>query len=209
MKTLYTWNTPNGRKISIALEEMGFDYEVRSIDITKDEQMSPEFLALNSNHKIPVLVDDDLVLPESNAILLYLASLKEGYAPAPDHPDHWRMMQWLMWQASGFGPMLGQAHHFLHYNQGKSEYSEARFHAETKRLYGILDTYLENRQFMLTDFSILEFAIWPWVSRFGYHRIDLNDFPNVRRWYLQFCDRPGFINGYSVPDDLGPIPLPN
>jgi GST-like protein len=139
---------------------------------------------------------------------LYLADQAGKFVPAPNDPDYWTMMKWLMWQASGFGPMLGQSHHFLHYNQGKSDYSEARFHKETKRLYAVLDGYLAGRTYMLDELSILEFAIWPWVSRFDYHKVDLNDFPNVKAWYLRFVDRPSFVRGYSVPDDLGPIPRP-
>lgn len=208
MKTLYSWNTPNGRKISIALEEMGFDYEVKSVDITADEQMSAEFLTLNANHKIPVLVDGDLVLPESNAILLYLAKQAGSFVPKENDSEYWLMMHWLMWQASGIGPMLGQSHHFLHYNPGKSDYAAARFKAETRRLYAVLDTYLNGREYMLSEMSILEFAIWPWVSRFDYHKIDLNDFPNVMAWYLKFVHRPSFVKGCAVPDDLGKIPLP-
>ena len=208
MTTLYTWSTPNGRKISIALEEMGLPYEVKSINIGQDEQFSTEFLALNPNHKIPVLVDDGTVVNESGAILLYLAEKTGQFAPERGDPEYWEMMRWLMWQMGGQGPMLGQAHHFLKFNPGKAPYAEERFGKEARRLYGILDQHLEGREFVLSDLSICEFAIWPWVSRFEFQQIDLNTFPAVRDWYLRLADRPGFQKGYAVPKDMGPIPRP-
>ncbi|MFK7753045.1 MAG: glutathione S-transferase family protein [Sedimentitalea sp.] len=209
MKTLYSWNTPNGRKISIALEEMGLAYDCKAVDITKGEQMAPDFLAMNPNNKIPVLADaDGTIVNETNAILLYLGRQTGQFMPPEDSSAYWKMMEWLMWQASGFGPMLGQAHHFLHYNSGKSEYAEARYHKEAVRLYNVLDRYLTGRDFMLDEISILEFAIWPWVSRYEYQRIDLADFPAVRDWYVRCAARPAFVRGYAQPNDVGPIPMP-
>jgi len=205
---LYTWTTPNGRKVSIALEEMGIPYEAIAIDITKGDQHKPEFLAINPNNKIPALVDGDVIVNESGAILLYLADKTGKFAPRQGTPAYWTMVEWVMWQMSGFGPMLGQAHHFLHYNQGKSEYSEKRYHDEASRLYGVLNARLSQSPFMLEELSIVDFATWPWASRFDYHKIDLNDFPAVREWYLRLAERPGFQRGYAQPLDVGPIPLP-
>ncbi|MEE2946530.1 MAG: glutathione S-transferase N-terminal domain-containing protein [Pseudomonadota bacterium] len=206
MITLYTWDTPNGRKISIALEEMGLAYQVKPIDIGANAQFAPDFLALNPNHKIPVLVDDEAVVNESGAILLYLAEKTGQFAPDRSDPDYWEMMRWLMWQMGGQGPMLGQAHHFLKFNPGKAPYAEERFGKEAQRLYGILDRHLTGREFILNDLSICEFAIWPWVSRFEFQQIDLFDYPAVRDWYERLADRPAFQRGYSVPSDVGAIP---
>jgi len=209
MITLYTWATPNGRKVSVALEEMGLEYTVKPIDIGADDQFSLEFLALNPNHKIPVLVDSDgTVVNESGAILLYLAEKTGQFAPGRDDPEYWEMMRWLMWQMGGQGPMLGQAHHFLQFNPGKAPYAEERFGKEARRLYGVLNQHLEGRDYVLDQLSICEFALWPWVSRFEYQGIDLNDFPAVLRWYLALAERPGFQRGYAVPTDVGPIPRP-
>ena len=209
MTTLYTWTTPNGRKISIALEELGLPYKARAIDITKGDQNDADFRALNPNGKIPVLVEEDgRIVNESNAILLYLAEKSGQFVPKHGTQAYWDMLEWLMWQASGFGPMLGQAHHFLRYNRGKSEYSEQRFHAEAERLYGILDQKLTGRAYMLKEMSILEFAIWPWVSRFEHHEVDLSAYPAVCDWYLRLAERPGFIKGYIQPFEVEPIPLP-
>lgn len=209
MLTLYSWTTPNGRKISIALEEMGLDYTAVPIDITKGAQHDPAFLAVNPNHKIPALVDETgAAINESGAILLYLAEKSGKFAPARGTPDYWEMMRWLMWQMSGFGPMLGQAHHFLHYNPGLSDYSEKRYNDEAKRLYGILNAHLTGRDYILDDLSICEFAIWPWAARFDYHKVDLNEFSAVKDWYLRLADRPGFQRGYAQPLDVGPIPRP-
>ncbi|HCI06709.1 MAG TPA: glutathione S-transferase, partial [Sulfitobacter sp.] len=122
--------------------------------------------------------------------------------------EYWQMMQWLMWQMGGFGPMIGQAHHFLKYNKGKSEYSEQRYHTETLRLYGVLDRHLATSPYIISTLSIADFATWPWVSRFEYHQVDLNDFPNVKRWYLELAARPAFARGYAQPKDAGQIPLP-
>lgn len=205
---LYSWTTPNGRKISIALEEMGLPYDAIPIDITKGDQHKPEFLAINPNNKIPVLIDDNTVVSESGAILLYLANKTGKYAPRADTPAYWEMMEWLMWQMSGFGPMLGQAHHFSYYNPGKSEYSEERYQQQARDLYGFLNNRLTHSAYMLDELSIVDFATWPWVSRFDYHQINLNDFPAVREWYIRLSERPAFQRGYAQPLDVGPIPIP-
>lgn len=208
MMKLYTFGTPNGRKISIALEEMGLDYEAVTIDITQGDQNTPEFLAINPNNKIPALVDDDgTIVNESGAILLYLAHKTGKFAPEIGSPGYWEMLEWLMWQMGGFGPMLGQSHHFLHFNPGVSAYAEERFATEARRLYSVLDQRLSTRDFITDELSVADFSIWPWVSRFEYQKIDLKDYPNVREWYQRLAQRPAFIKGYAVPKDVGPIPL--
>ena len=211
MIKLYTWKTPNGRKISIALEELELAYEVHPIDIMKDEQFAPEFLAISPNNKIPAIVDTETGVSvfESGAILLYLANKTGRLTPAHASAEYWDMLQWLFWQVGGFGPMLGQAHHFLQFNQGKAPYAEDRYHNEAKRLYAVLDQRLEGREFIMGDeLSVADIAIWPWSNRFDWQRIDLADFANVRRWYMALANRPAFERGYAQPEDTGPIPMP-
>lgn len=208
MIDLYTWTTPNGRKVSIALEEMGLPYRAHPIDIGKDEQFAPDFLKIAPNNRIPAIVDTDtgLSLMESGAILIYLAD-KTGKLLAKDGEDRYRAIEWLMWQMGGPGPMLGQVHHFVKYNKGKSEYAEERYLKEAHRLYGVLDRRLDGRAFVAGDYSIADIAIWPWVSRFEWQTIDLNAYPNVKRWYLAIAARPAVRKGYKVPKDAGDIPL--
>lgn len=208
MIQLYTWSTPNGRKISIALEELGLDYEVVPIDIGKGEQFDPDFLAVSPNNQIPAIVDGATTLMDSGAILLYLAAKTGRLAPTAGTPEYFEMLQWLMWQIGNFGPMLGQAHHFLTYNRGKSEYAEQRYHEEAQRLYSVLDKRLDGRDYVAGELSVADVAIWCWVSRFSFQRIDPEDYPNVLRWYLKLADRPAFERGYGIPEDVGPIPRP-
>lgn len=211
MIDLYTWGTPNGRKVSIALEEMGLEYVVRPINIMKDEQFGAEFLAISPNNKIPAIVDHGnggQSVFETGAILLYLAEQTGQFMPA-DQPGRIAVWEWLMWQMGGFGPMLGQTHHFKKFNPGKAPYAEERFFNETERLYGVLDRRLAVSAHVATDaMTIADFAIWPWASRFEWQGIDMNKFPNVKRWYCELAARPGFQAGYSVPpsDQVMPIP---
>ncbi len=209
MIDLYTWTTPNGRKVSIALEEMGLPYAVHSIDIGKDQQFAPDFLKISPNNRIPAIVDreQNYSLFESGAILMYLAE-KTGQLMPKDLSSRYRVIEWLMWQMGGIGPMLGQAHHFLKYNVGKAPYAEERYGKEAKRLYKVLNTRLEDRQFMAGDYSIADIATWPWIARFEWQQIDLNEYPNVKRWYLEIAKRPAVVKGYAVPKDMGPIPMP-
>ena len=211
MIDLYTWSTPNGRKVSIVLEELGLTYTVHPINITKDEQFDPEFLKHSPNNKIPAIFDQDTgqSLMESGAILIYLAEKTGQLLPAAGEP-RWRMLEWLMWQMGGLGPMCGQAHHFLKYNRGKSEYAEQRFGTEIQRLYGVLDRRLGEAAYLAgADYSIADVASWPWVSRFEWHQADLHAFPNVRRWYLELADRPAVQRGYDIPKLGQTIPKPN
>ncbi len=202
MIQLYTWGTPNGRKISIMLEEVALPYQVIPIDISKGDQFGQAFLAINPNNKIPAIVDDDngQAFFESGVILLYLAE-KTGKLLPKNTNDKWQVMQWLMWQMAGQGPMLGQAHHFLHFNPGTSKYAEERYLQEAKRLYGVLEKQLEGQDFVAIDeLTIADIAIWPWVSRYQFQKIDLHNFPNVLDWYLRLAKRPAFQAGYQVPD---------
>ncbi|MEM7499487.1 MAG: glutathione S-transferase family protein [Pseudomonadota bacterium] len=207
MIDLYTWGTPNGRKVSILLEELGLPYEVHPVDIMKDEQFAPDFLAISPNNKIPAIRDRDtgLSIMESGAIMLYLAAKAGKFGGEGD--ARWPVLEWLMWQMGGLGPMAGQAHHFLHFNPGKAAYAEERYGRETKRLYGVLDRRLEGRDFVANGYSIADMAAWPWISRFEWQQIDLAEFPNVRDWYLRIADRPAVQKGYGVPTP-GEIPRP-
>jgi GST-like protein len=201
MIELYTWSTPNGRKVSIALEELGLDYQVHAIDISKGDQYSAEFTAISPNQKIPAIHDTDtgITLMESGAILLYLAERTGRLLPG-DTPKRWETIEWLMWQKGGLGPMLGQAHHYLKFNPGKSSYAEERYHREAQRLYGVLNRQLAGRDFIAGDeYTVADIASWPWVSRFEFQHIDLCEYPNVMAWYLRIAERPAVQAGYSVP----------
>jgi GST-like protein len=209
MIDLYTWTTPNGRKVSIGLEEFGLPYKAHAIDISKDEQFAPAFLKISPNNRIPAIVDHDngMSLFESGAILIYLAD-KTGKLMPKDGEGRYRVIEWLMWQMGGIGPMLGQVHHFVKYNKGKAPYAEERYSKEAQRLYGVLDRRLEGRDFLAGEYSIADIATWPWVSRFEWQEIDLNMFPNVKRWYTTIAARPAVQRGYKVPKDVGEIPMP-
>lgn len=209
MIDLYTWTTPNGRKVSIALEEMGLPYISHAIDIGKDEQFAPDFLKIAPNNRIPAIVDRDngLSLMESGAILIYLAD-KTGQFLAKSGEQRYRAIEWLMWQMGGPGPMLGQVHHFVKYNPGKAPYAEERYLKEAHRLYGVLNKRLEGREFVADEYSIADMAIWPWISRFEWQTIGLSQYPNVKRWYVAIAKRPAVQKGYKVPKDMGDIPMP-
>ena len=209
MIDLYTWTTPNGRKVSIGLEEFGLPYKAHAIDISKDEQFAPAFLKISPNNRIPAIVDNDngMSLFESGAILIYLAD-KTGKLMPKDGEGRYRVIEWLMWQMGGVGPMLGQVHHFVKYNKGKAPYAEERYSKEAARLYGVLDRRLEGREFLAGDYSIADIATWPWISRFEWQEIDMNKFPNVKRWYTTIANRPAVQRGYKVPKDVGEIPMP-
>ncbi len=207
MIDFYTWTTPNGRKVSILLEELGVDYEVHSINITQGDQNSPAFLKISPNNKIPAIIDRDngMSLMESGAILIYLAEKYGKFLPK-DSIARAEVNEWLMWQMGGFGPILGQAHHFLHFNPGKSDYAEARFRSEVARLYGVLDRRLEGRDYICDDYSIADMACWPWVSRYEWQQVNLADYPNVRSWYQRLLARGAVQKGYHIPKHMGEIP---
>ena len=203
MITLHTWNTPNGRKISVALEEMGLVYKVKSVDISKDQQFEPAFLEISPNNRIPAIVDAEgpggtpISVFESGAILLYLAEKTGQFIPT-DPRGRVAMTEWLMWQMGGFGPMLGQVHHFLTVNEADRTYGLQRFQKETRRLYGVLDRRLAIVEFVAGDVSIADFACVGWAWRHQRHQVDLADFPNVKRWYDAMMTRPGTKRGFEV-----------
>jgi GST-like protein len=206
---LYTWTTPNGRKVSIMLEEVGLPYKAIPINISKDEQFAPSFLKISPNNKIPAIVDhdNDVAMMESGAILIYLAE-KSGKLMPKDDKGRWKVLEWLMFQMASVGPNFGQVHHFVKYNPGKAPYAENRFLTEAKRLYGVMDKKLGESEFLAGAYSIADIATWPWVSRFEWQTIDLNEYPNVKRWYLAMAKRPGVQKGYDVPAKVGDLPLP-
>jgi GST-like protein len=211
MIDLYSWTTPNGRKVSIMLEECGVLYEAHGVNIGKGEQFEEKFLEISPNNRIPAIVDREsgISLMESGVILMYLARKSGQFLPEEGTDDYWHVMEWLMWQMGGVGPMFGQAHHFLKYNRGKSEYAEERYLKETQRLYSVLDKRLAKGAFLIDEYSIADIAIWPWVSRFEWQTMDLNEYPNVKRWYLEIAERPAVQRGYHVPHFVNDIPLPD
>lgn len=208
MIDLYTWGTPNGRKVSVMLEETGLKYQAFPINISKDEQFAPDFLKVNPNNKIPAIVDheppasygkDPVSVFESGAILIYLAE-KSGKLLPTDAKARMQALQWLMWQMAGFGPMLGQTHHFLRFAKEKVPYAIDRFTTETKRLYKVLDSHLAKNEFLAgTEFSIADIATLPWAARHEWHGIDLTDYANVKRWYDLLMARPAVQRGFEVP----------
>ncbi|MEM7775731.1 MAG: glutathione S-transferase N-terminal domain-containing protein [Pseudomonadota bacterium] len=212
MIDLYTWTTPNGRKVSMLLEELGVDYTTHAIDITNGEQHAPEFLKIGPNNRIPVIVDHDtgVAMMETGAIMLYLAEKYGKFLPQGD--ARWPAIEWLMWQMGGLGPMLGQVHHFVKYNKGKSAYAEERYAKEGHRLYGVLNKRLDGRDFIAGDgrgeYSITDMACWPWVSRFEWQEVNLNDYPNVKDWYVRIAERPATHRGYHVPKFVNDVPMP-
>ncbi len=204
MIELHTYNTPNGRKISVALEEMALPYSVHVIDITKGEQHAPAFLRISPNNRIPAIVDPDgpggapISVFESGAILLYLGEKTRQFLPA-DLRARVPVLEWLMWQMGGFGPMPGQVHHFLGVaGETDRRYGLARYSAETRRLYGVLDRRLAEVEYVAMTLSVADFAILGWAWRHERHEIDLADFPNVRRWFDALMARPGVQRGFEA-----------
>ena len=204
MIDLFTWPTPNGRKVSIALEEFGLEYVAHAVNLQKDEQFTPEFLAISPNNKIPAIVDrsNGQAVMESGAILIYLAEKCDQFWGE----NRYQTLQWLMLQMGGIGPMLGQVHYFKKYNSGKSVYAEERFYKEARRLYGVLDHRLGEVEYLAGEYSIADMATWPWISRFEWQQITLTEYPNVKRWYTQIANRPAVQKGYDVPMFVNAIP---
>jgi GST-like protein len=204
MIDLYTWSTPNGRKVSIMLEECALPYRVHKINIgTNAEQFTPEYLKINPNGKIPSIVDPDgpggkpIAMMESGAILIYLAE-KTGRFRTKE--NRYVVLQWLMFQMGGVGPMFGQAHHFMRAKKDEVPYGSERYGNEAKRLYGVMDVRLKDIEFFSgKDYSIADMAIYPWVARYEWHRVDLAAFPNVKRWYDLVGARPAVKKGMAVP----------
>jgi GSH-dependent disulfide-bond oxidoreductase len=201
---LFAYNTPNGRKISIALEEMGLPYTVKVVDITKGQQHDPAFLKVSPNNKIPAIIDPDgpggapISVFESGAILIYLGEKTGKFWPREPRGQV-AVLEWLMFQMGGFGPMPGQVHHFLQVeNEQDRRYGLERFSKETRRLYGVMDRRLASRDYFAAEISIADFAILGWAWRHERHKVDLNEFPNVKRWYDVMMARPGVQRGFAV-----------
>ena len=190
------------------LEELGLQYEVHAININQGEQHWEDFVDICPNGKIPAIVDRDNgnKLFESGAILLYLA--KKANKLLPEGDEYWEVIQWLMWQMGGVGPMFGQSHHFLHFHPESSPYASKRYHRETLRLYRVLDKQLSESAFIAGNYSIADIAVWPWVARFGWHQINFSDYPHILRWYRNIASRPSVQKGYDVPRYGEKIPLP-
>ena len=202
MIDLYTWTTPNGRKVSIMLEECGLAYRVHTVNIGKDEQFKPAFLAISPNNRIPAIVDSEgpdgkpLPLFESGAILIYLAEKTGSFYP---QKNKYIVLQWLMFQMGGVGPMFGQAHHFMRAKKDEIPYGTERYGNEAKRLYGVLDKRLSEAAYLADEYSIADIATYPWVARHEWHRVDLNAYPAVKRWYDTIGARPAVARGMAVP----------
>jgi GST-like protein len=202
---LYTWGTPNGRKVSIALEELALPYEVHPIDIGKGQQFEAPFLAISPNNKIPAIVDPDgpdgqpISVFESGAILIYLAE-KTGRLMPSDPRGRYRTLEWIMWQMGNFGPFLGQVHHFKRFAAEKIPYAIDRYDKEARRLYGVLDRRLAEAPYVVgEDYTLADILIFPWAARHTWQEIDLADFPNVERWYEKVEARPAVQQGMQVP----------
>jgi len=193
--------------VSILLEELGLDYTVHPINIGAGDQNTPEFLKISANNKIPAIVDHDtgVSLMESGAILVYLAEKHNQFLPT-SNIGRATVMEWLMWQMGGLGPMLGQAHHFLHFNPGRSDYAEIRFQNEVTRLYGVLEKRLGGRDYICDEYSIADMACWPWVSRYEWQRVNLAEYSNVHAWYKRLLARDAVQRGYHVPKKMNEIP---
>jgi GST-like protein len=205
MIELYTWGTPNGRKVSVMLEECGLPYNVHRIDIGKGEQFSPEYLAINPNGKIPSIVDPDgpdgapIAMMESGAILVYLADKTGRFLPASAR-GRYVVLQWLMFQMGHVGPMYGQVHHFLRAAKVEVPYAIERYVKEKDRLYGVLDRRLGEAPFLAGDeYTIADIATYPWVARHEWHKTDLAIYPNVKRWFDAIGARPAVQRGMAVP----------
>ena len=207
MIDLYSSSTPNGRKISIMLEELGVKYNPILISLDKKEQFSSEFSKISPTNKIPVIVDKESgqIIFESGAILLYLA---KKYNKFLNEKDYWNVVQWLFFQMAYVGPMLGQAHQYLFYHKGKSKFAEEKSKGYTNNVYEILNTQLSKYNYLCNEYSIADIAIWPWIARFKRHQINLKKYPNILRWYLNISKRPAVIKGYNIIGDFDEIPAP-
>ena len=208
MIELLTANTPNGKKISIMLEEINFEYKVTKININKDEQFKPDFIKLSPFRKIPVIIDHDSnkSLFESGAILIYLGEKSGKFY---DKDKRTIINQWLMGQMAYVGPFIGQHHQFHHYNPGKSEFGEQRYFKIAKRIYGELDTRLKVSKFLAGDnYTIADIATWPWLARHEWHDIGLKNYQNLSRWYKEISEREAVIKGYAFMDKEAKIPNP-
>ena len=204
MIDLYTWTTPNGRKVSIMLEEVGLPYKAIPINISQGDQFKPDYLKINPNGKIPSIVDPDgpggkpYAMMESGAILVYLAG-KAGKLLPKSERGKYDALQWLMFQMGHVGPMFGQVHHFLRAAKEPVPYAIERYTKEKDRLYGVLDKRLGEHKYLAGEYSIADIATYPWVARYEWHKTNLADFPNVKRWFDAISARPAVQRGMKVP----------
>jgi len=203
---VFFWPTGNGKKITIMLEECGLEYRIIPINIGKGDQHTPEFKAISPNNKMPAIIDHDAAggpvsMFESGAILIYLAE-KTGKLLPTGTRERFKVLQWLFWQVGGLGPMAGQAHYFLRYSDRDNEEGMRRFRNETSRLYEVMDAQLGTEKYLAGDYSIADIAAWPWVFRADWQEQDLNDFPNVKRWFDEIAKRPAVERGAIVGQDL-------
>ena len=206
MIELFSADTPNGKKISIMLEEINFEYKLTKVDISKGEQFNPEFIKISPFSKIPVIIDHDNneSIFESGAILIYLAEKSEKLY---DKKDRLKVNQWLMAQMGYVGPMIGQHHQFHHFNPGKSEFGEERYFKITKKIYQDLDNRLKNSKYLAGEkYSIADIATWPWIARHEWHDIGLKNFKSLSRWYLDIANRDAVIRGYDFFKNGSEIP---
>ena len=209
MIELFAADTPNGKKISIMLEEIKFEYKVTKIDLSKDEQFKSEFRKISPFSKIPVIVDHSNkkeAIFESGAILIYLAEKSNKFY---NSKDRLKINQWLMAQMGYVGPMIGQHHQFHHYNPGKSEFGEQRYFKITKSIYKDLDERLEQSKYLAGEnYSIADIATWPWIARYEWHDIGLKNYKSLTKWYVEIAEREAVIKGYNFMDKEAKIPLP-
>lgn len=208
MIDFYTWKTPNNEKVAIMLEEIGLPYQLHPINIGKQEQFTPEFLKINPNNKVPAIVDQagpnnqPITVFESGAILIYLAEKSGQFIPS-DLRQRTEVIEWLMFQMSGLGPMVGQAHHFLIFAKEPVPYAIERYLNETKRLYGVMEKRLSTKPYFAGDYSIADMAIFPWVREHEHHKIDLSDYPHLKRWSDQVAKRPAVMRGLKALASIG------
>ncbi len=212
MIDLHYWTTPNGHKITIALEELGLPYQIVPINISKGEQFKPEFLRIAPNNRIPAIVDHAPVeggppisIFESGAILEYLADKTGKLLPSGTRP-RFEVLQWLHWQMAGLGPMAGQNHHFAKYAPERIPYATERYINETGRLYGVLDRRLADRDYIAGEFSIADIACYPWIRSHERQSQKLEDFPSIARWYAALSDRPAVVSAYDIAAKINTVP---
>jgi GST-like protein len=204
MIELYTWTTPNGRKVSIMLEELALPYRAHAINIGQGDQFKPDYVALNPNAKIPSIIDPDgpggkpYAMMESGAILVYLAGKTGKLLPKSDRGKY-DALQWLMFQMGHVGPIFGQVHHFLRAAKEPVPYAIGRYTKEKDRLYGVLDKHLARHEYLADEYSIADIATYPWAARYEWHKTILADFPNVKRWFDAISARPAVQRGMKVP----------
>ena len=212
MIELYTWPTPNGRKVSIMLEELGEPYDVRAVDIGAGAQHTEAFRAIAPSGRIPAIrdVESGLTMMESGAILLWLAETRGRFLP--QGAARWPVLEWAFWQVGALGPHLGQAHQVLKHNRGKAPWSEGKSREQVARAYATLEARLAARDYIAGDgrgdYTIADILSWPWVSRFEWQEVDLGQYPAVRDWYLRIAERPAVQAGYRQPHYVNDIPLP-